>query len=178
MNTTLLLAVYGALLSTILGFIAIFNFFKERQILSVEHHLSYGESTAYYNFVISNISSRPFTIIDCSFYNLSKTERGDLQPDWGIEPQVLSSLFGNEETKKLVLPQTLHPGAILIIGIDSEEIVDQFSVYAGFEIGTEKWAPTEGMQLAITHSMSKRTHVTKFKLEENELQRYRRKNEK
>jgi hypothetical protein len=171
MSATLVLAIYGAILSTVLGFIAVFNFLKERRILSVEAHPSFETELAHYDFVIANISSRPLTIIDCTFMNLAKTEDGDLQPDWGIEPYVLKSLFGDDKTKKLKLPHTLHPGEVLIVGTNSDQIIKQFSFYAGTKMPTKTWTPTESMQLEISHSMSKKLHKTIFKLEENELSR-------
>ncbi|WP_068028467.1 hypothetical protein [Rhodoplanes sp. Z2-YC6860] len=171
MSATLILAVYGAILSTVLGFITVFNFLKERRILSVEAHPSFETELAHYDFVIANISSRPLTIIDCAIMNLAKTDEGGLQSDWGIEPYVLKSLFGNDKTKKLILPRTLHPGEILIVGTNSDQIIEQFSFYASTKIAAKTWTPTEAMQLEISHSMSKKLHKTVFKLEENELSR-------
>jgi hypothetical protein len=177
MNATLLLAIYGSILSTILGFIAIYNFLKERRILSVEKHFMYDIDSADYNFLIANISARPFTIVDCMVSNLAMTEAGKLEPDWGMEPSRLKSLFGDEKAAKLVLPHTLHPGEVLIVGTDSEAIIEQFSIHAALSVAvTKNWTPTKKMNLEITHSMSKEIHVTAFELEENELDRLRKKN--
>jgi hypothetical protein len=172
MNPTLIVAIYGAVVSSVLAAISIFNFLRERRVVVVEYHLSLeGNNVADYDFVISNVSSRAFTLIDCMLMNIAKTEEGKLEPDWGIEPYVLKSLYGDRKTKKLVMPHTLQPGEILIIGTDTKRIVEQFSFYSRTPVGSKKWTPTTGMWLEVSHSMSKKYHRTKFKLEEDELQR-------
>jgi|ERR1700680_415913 len=170
MTLTLLLAVYGSILSTILAAITVQKYLNERRILSVEPHFSFDLEKAYYNFVIANISARPFTIIDCMFNNLAKTQKGELVPDWGIGPKKLSNLFGDQQPSELVLPLTLQPGEVLFVGLDSGDIIEQFSSYAATPIKTtDKWTPTVAMELEIVHSMSKKIHSTRFELQEKEL---------
>jgi hypothetical protein len=103
--------------------------------------------------------------------NLAKTELGKLEPDWGISPKKIKSLFGEGDETELEIPQTLHPGQILIVGISSSQLIEQFSFYAATPIDTKKWEPTEMMFLEIMHSMSSELHTTEFRLEKNELKR-------
>jgi hypothetical protein len=180
MTATLILAIYGAILSSILAVITVANFLKERRIISVEKHLSFdGNHSAFYDFVIPNISSRPFTILDCHAVNLARTDSGKLEPDWGIEPYTVRSLYGDRKTKPLKIPHILNPGEVIIVGLDTNGIIDQFSFYARTNMETkEKLAPTTGMHLEISHSMSNKLHITKFTLEEDELDRLTVKKEK
>lgn len=168
---TTILAVYSALLASILGAISIANYIRDRRILKIEKHVQFTMDEAFYYFVISNVSSRPFTIIDCKIMNLAKTESGELEPDWGITPTKIKSLFGEDDESDLDIPQTLHPGQVLIVGTSSSQLIEQFSFYAATPIGTKKWQPTEMMFLEIMHSMSSDLHTTEFKLEKDELQR-------
>ena len=172
---TTILAIYSSLIASILGAISISNFIRDRRILTIEKHVQFSLDEAFYRFVISNISSRPFTIIDCTIMNIAKTESGKLEPDWGVSPKKIQSLFGEDNKVPLEIPQTLHPGQILIVGVSTLEIVEQFSFYASTPIGTKKWQPTEMMFLEIMHSMSNKLHTLEFKLENTELEKLKNK---
>jgi hypothetical protein len=152
MTDALAIAIYGALLSTALGCITIYNFIRERRILRVKNNFSFGLEDADYDFVISNISARPFTIIDCMVSSLSKNEKGKLEVAWGISPRKVKSMFGDDEGE-LDLPILLHPGEVLIVRISSDDIIKQMKFDNRLDFGI-KWSKTENMVLEITHSMS------------------------
>jgi hypothetical protein len=169
MSTGFVIAVYGAILSTILGCITINNFIRDRRILRVEKRFTYDLKDADYNFIISNISPRPFTIIDCMASALSKTDAGKLEFDWGIAPKLIKSMLDADEDD-LELPILLHPGAVLMVRVSSADIIDEFKLHANRNYGP-KWTPTKNMILEITHSMSKIIHEEHFQLERDELER-------
>lgn len=171
MTEALAIAIYGALLSTALGCITIYNFIRERRILRVEKHFSFSADPEIgnYDFVISNISSRPFTIIDCMMNALSKTENNKVEMAWGLGPKKMSSLYDDDEGP-LNVPMLIHPGEVLIVRITSDEIIQQIRRDNRIDFGI-KWMKTDNMLLEITHSMSKHAHQTKFRLEMDELKR-------
>ena len=169
MSIGFLVAIYGAILSTILGCITIYNFIRDRRILRVEKHFTYDLKDADYNFIISNISARPFTIIDCMASALPKTETGKLEVDWGMAPKQIKSMLDADEDV-LDLPLLLHPGAVLIVRISSPDIIEELKLHKDRNYGP-KWTPTKNMILEITHSMSKTIHEERFQLEQKELER-------
>jgi hypothetical protein len=61
MDTTLALALYGAILSTILGF---WELAKERRRITI--FLQYNEFSGTYSIIITNIGHRPVTLLDLS----------------------------------------------------------------------------------------------------------------
>jgi hypothetical protein len=101
--------------------------------------------------------------------SLAKSERGKLEPDWGVSPKRIKTLFGEEEND-LGLPILLHPGEVLIIRISSDDIIKEFRLF-GKVNRVPKWTRTKNMMLEITHSMSKNIHEESFELEKDELER-------
>ena len=169
---TLAIALYSALLSTVLGVIAIINFIKDRKLISVEERFSFSEGGALYAFVISNISGRPFTIFDCTFMSLARAGGGQLEETWGVHPRVAKDLFA-EASAPIELPLTLTPGQIVIVTIDSKTIIDQFALLERIKLPEPRSEPTEVMKLEIAHSMSKKPHTTRFELSGDELKQGR-----
>lgn len=71
MDWTTAIAVYGALVSSVLAGISIFDFIKKQQLLLVRYTPSFSLDACKYEFIVSNISSQELVITDCFIGSLS-----------------------------------------------------------------------------------------------------------
>jgi hypothetical protein len=172
MTFATIVALYGAVLSSILAVFNVAKYFQDSRNLVVAKQVSYfGEDDVCYTFVVTNVGSRPLTILDCTTLNWARRPNGRLAPDWGVEPSKIADLLSEDE-EALNLPIVVSPGGALLLTLRSGTLVEQYSRYARSRIkATEHWVPTNKVTLEIQHSLSKRYHSTAFRLEGNELQK-------
>lgn len=170
----LFLGIYSAILSTCLAAITLSKFLSERRTISVEKRVSYSSGdVAHYTFVVTNVSARPLTIIDCMSMNLAQTPSDGLQPDWGVQPNKIERLF-EDDSELFQSPYVIAPGGALLLNLDSNTLIEQYSDYARSQVRMQvksTWLPTDQAVLEIYHSLDPKPFVMKFRLEKGEAQR-------
>lgn len=170
--TSLYIAIYGALVSTILAALQVYKFIAEQRSVTIEKRLSFESSCAHYAFVVTNVGSRNATIIDCMTMNISKRRTGRKEPDWGVEPVVLSSLVHPSSSRPLNLPEVLAPGAALILEVTSNELTTRYADYRQMDAGLtpkDGWVPTSEMVLEVHLSHERSPRKVRFRLENDEI---------
>ncbi len=170
----LILGIYGAVLSTFLAVLTVTKFLADRRTINVAQRLSYlGQDEAHYTFVVTNVSTRPVTIIDCMSMNMANTPNDGLQPDWGVQPNRIERLFEDDEVELFRPPYVLAPGGALLLNLDSSTLVEQYADYARSVVSKElkSWTPTDQVILEIYHSLAAAPVTIKFDLRCDEVRR-------
>jgi hypothetical protein len=170
---TLVLAVYGALVSSLLAVLRIHEFIVARRLLEIREQVSFSsEDGACYRFMISNVSSGDITIVDLMVGAYVRRPSGKLEEDWAQQPRQVDSLWPEDESEKahfFASPLVLKSGGTLFIEISENELRESFALHRRIATSIKKRSDyCNQMFLEIDHSRSANPAIHRFKLKRAE----------
>jgi len=171
MSWTVLLATYGAFLSSLLGAIQVFDFLKKQKKILVKEIISSDDVGNFtYIFLFSNVSSSSFWILDCIANAKSVNEAGLEELDWGIAPNKKAGIH-SDGSDRLNLPFELRSGETVILGLTSSEIIDGYIKSRSNFTRKNKLYETSRMEIELEHSLSKKFFTHNFMLKGDEIEK-------
>jgi hypothetical protein len=115
-----IIAIYGAVLSTVLAMFSLGNYIRGRQYIVIETERSYGEKIEVVDFRIKNLSDRKTRIEEVMIENYVLDKKKEINGSSGREFSVFKTISYKGD-KKLSLPFDLVSGETCYIRFDTND---------------------------------------------------------
>ncbi len=167
MNLALGIAVYGALVSSILAGITVYRFFESKKFIRISRDYYYGDEDNEFCFLIANTSGQKLMITECWVNSFARNRFGRTAQVWGSEPDLSDvTKMSASEPGKVLIPFSLDPGAIIYAEVEGKSLLRNFRAdqIERKKSGAKIPNYCNRMNISVHHSLSNRPTLFKFRL--------------
>jgi len=170
---TILLAIYGAVLSSLVAGFQLYKFRMESKFVVVDVERGVDLTSESIHFRISNRSTQSTQVQELMISGFGAGDDGDFHSIWGsgVAFFKLARVGDNvDERIALDLPYVLQPGESIWINFTSEDCATQIEFFTRPPFGEQDFQQSDLFELEISHSQRTEPFCVNFEIDPQYLQ--------